>query len=254
IAVVTALTDEMNANAAELSGNAERQAATLEEIAATIEDLSTSVVQNARSAEVAREISADTEECATGGYAITESAAKAMAEIKGAGDQVGTIIEVINGISFQTNLLALNASVEAARAGESGVGFSVVATEVRALAERSVEAASSITALIDASGERVRTGSSLMTETGQVLGKLAKVAKACAEAVEEIAATSSEQADGVSGVASSIKDLDGVTQKTATMAESSAKTASELSNATSKLKDQVSFFSIEERRPAAAAA
>ena len=142
-----------------------------------------------------------------------------MSEIEKSSGQIGQIIGVIDEIAFQTNLLALNAGVEAARAGEAGKGFAVVASEVRALAQRSADAAKEIKGLIDASSAHVASGVSLVGETGQALQRIAERVMEIDTLVADIAASSEQQARGLAEVNIAVGEMDQVTQQNAAMVE-----------------------------------
>jgi methyl-accepting chemotaxis protein len=142
-----------------------------------------------------------------------------MGEIEKSSGQIGQIIGVIDEIAFQTNLLALNAGVEAARAGEAGKGFAVVASEVRALAQRSADAAKEIKYLIDASSTHVASGVSLVGETGQALQRIAERVMELDALVADIAGSSEEQARGLAEVNTAVGEMDQVTQQNAAMVE-----------------------------------
>ena len=151
--------------------------------------------------------------------AIVKQAMTAMGSIEGSSRQVGQIIGVINEIAFQTNLLALNAGVEAARAGDAGRGFAVVASEVRALAQRSADAAREIKELIAASTEQVNAGVKLVGETGQVLTRIVSEVLDVNTAVGAIAASVQEQSVALVEVNSAVNQMDQATQQNAAMVE-----------------------------------
>jgi methyl-accepting chemotaxis protein len=142
-----------------------------------------------------------------------------MGEIESSSMQIAKITGVIDDIAFQTNLLALNAGVEAARAGEAGRGFAVVASEVRALAQRSSEAAREINGLITASGGQVKRGVDLVGQAGKALGGIVEGVKEISRNVSEIAASSKEQSTGLAEINSAMNQLDQVTQQNAAMFE-----------------------------------
>jgi methyl-accepting chemotaxis protein len=150
---------------------------------------------------------------------------EAMAAISQSSQEISKIIRTIDEISFQTNLLALNAAVEAARAGEAGAGFAVVAEEVRNLALRAAEAAKSTQALIQNALVRVGLGVELAGRTGEQVRATAQATTQCATLVREIAQASGEQRTGLEQVATSMEQIDQVTQVNAGQAEESAKAA-----------------------------
>ncbi|WP_343698303.1 methyl-accepting chemotaxis protein [Caulobacter sp.] len=177
-----------------------------------------------RTAEGAREarqvVGAAKSDAETGGQVVADAVA-AMGEIEKSSVQIGNIIGVIDEIAFQTNLLALNAGVEAARAGEAGRGFAVVAQEVRALAQRSAEAAKEIKALITASTDQVDAGVDLVGKTGEALARIVAQVSRINGLVGEIAASAQEQATGLEQVNSAVSQMDQSTQQNAAMVEES---------------------------------
>ena len=167
-----------------------------------------------------------------------------MGGIETSSRQIGNIIGVIDEIAFQTNLLALNAGVEAARAGDAGRGFAVVATEVRALAQRSADAAKEIKALISASAQQVDAGVKLVGETGKALGRIvAQVAK-LNRLVADIAASAQEQATGLNEVNTAVNQMDQVTQQNAAMVEQSTAASHGLAGEAHELARLVGQFQI----------
>ncbi|PSJ49289.1 methyl-accepting chemotaxis protein, partial [Pseudaminobacter soli (ex Li et al. 2025)] len=146
----------------DLSRRTEQQAASLEETAAALDQITATVKKTAEGASHARDVVSEAKGDAEASGAVVRQAIAAMGTIEKSSDQIGRIIGVIDEIAFQTNLLALNAGVEAARAGDAGRGFAVVASEVRALAQRSAEAAREIKNLISASTTQVGEGVKLV--------------------------------------------------------------------------------------------
>ena len=150
---------------------------------------------------------------------VARRAVEAMDGIKASSKEISKITSVIDDIAFQTNLLALNAGVEAARAGEAGRGFAVVATEVRALAQRSSDAAREINDLISASGQQVGSGVELVNETGAALSKIVDAVSDISNRVAAIATSARQQSSGLNEINLAINDLDQVTQQNAAMFE-----------------------------------
>jgi methyl-accepting chemotaxis protein len=205
----------------DLSRRTEQQAASLEETAAALDEVTVTMKKTADGAREASAIVQTATEEAARSREVVRRAVEAMSAIEGSSNQIGQIIGVIDEIAFQTNLLALNAGVEAARAGDAGRGFAVVAQEVRALAQRSAEAAKEIKTLISASSQQVGTGVGLVGETGKTLERITdKVARINA-VVTGIAAATQEQASGLQQVNTATNQMDQVTQQNAAMVEQS---------------------------------
>jgi hypothetical protein len=165
-----------------------------------------------------------------------------MDEIKQASKQIADIIGVIDEIAFQTNLLALNASVEAARAGEQGRGFAVVAAEVRALAQRSAEAARQIKELINGSVSKMQVGAELVVDSGNSLFAITKDIKKVTAILAEIATASSEQAAGIMQVSNAVMQLDDMTQQNAALAEDTSRASKVMEQQATSLIQQIGFF------------
>ncbi|RWR10768.1 PAS domain S-box protein [Sinirhodobacter populi] len=205
--------------AEDLSHRTERQASTLEQTAAALDELTASVSSATAGVMDANRVVKLARESAESSGRIVQEAVDAMGEIEESSRKISRIIGVIDDIAFQTNLLALNAGVEAARAGEAGRGFAVVASEVRALAQRSSDAAREIDGLITASSNHVRCGVDLVGETGNALEKILVSVNDIASRMAEIAASSHEQASGLSEINIAVNQLDQVTQHNAAMFE-----------------------------------
>jgi methyl-accepting chemotaxis protein len=203
----------------DLSRRTEQQAASLEETAAALDEITATVRKTADGANAARDVVNAARADAERSGAVVSDTVGAMSGIETSSRQIGNIIGVIDEIAFQTNLLALNAGVEAARAGDAGRGFAVVATEVRALAQRSADAAKEIKALISASGQQVTTGVRLVGETGKALGRIVEQVERLNSLVSEIAASAQEQATGLAEVNAAVNQMDQVTQQNAAMVE-----------------------------------
>ncbi|MDQ0465542.1 methyl-accepting chemotaxis protein [Caulobacter ginsengisoli] len=216
---------DINAAADDLSRRTEQQAASLEETAAALDQITATVRRTAEGAEQARAVVGSAKTAAEHSGEVVRKAIDAMSEIEGSSNQISRIIGVIDEIAFQTNLLALNAGVEAARAGDAGRGFAVVASEVRALAQRSADAAKEIKALISASTRQVGAGVSLVGETGAALGKIVTQVAEINAVVSEIAASAQEQATGLGQVNSAVNQMDQVVQQNAAMVEQSTAAA-----------------------------
>ena len=216
---VKGATDEILSGITDLSARTEHQASSLEETTASMEQLSVTVRQNADSAEEANQVAAAAQDVAVTGGEVAGRAVEAMGRIEDSSKKITEIVSLMQEIAFQTNLLALNASVEAARAGEAGRGFSVVANEVRALAQRSAQASKDIRELITNSDNQVREGVRLVGEAGGALGEIVTSVKAVARHVSEIARASREQTGGIEQVSGAISAMDEMTQQNASLVE-----------------------------------
>jgi methyl-accepting chemotaxis protein len=203
----------------DLARRTEQQAANLEETAAALDEITATVRTAAANASSARQLVAEARGGAERSGTVVQEAVTAMSAIEASSRQVGTIIGVIDEIAFQTNLLALNAGVEAARAGEAGRGFAVVATEVRALAQRSADAAREIKALISTSGKQVEMGVGLVGETGKALALIVEQVVRLNGLVMSIATSAQEQSLGLQEVNTAVNQMDQVTQQNAAMVE-----------------------------------
>ena len=235
---------EMSQASDDLSTRTENQAAALEETAAALDEVTETVQQTAKAAEEARGlVTSARNDAETGGRVVRETV-EAMGSIKESSEKISQIIGVIDEIAFQTNLLALNAGVEAARAGEAGRGFAVVASEVRALAQRSSDAAKDIKDLISASAQHVQTGVSLVDQTGVALDKLVSQVANVDTLVSDIASSANEQATGLGEVNSAVNEMDRVTQKNAAMVEESTAACHNLTNDSNELTRLVKHFEV----------
>ncbi|WP_299970070.1 PAS domain S-box protein [uncultured Roseobacter sp.] len=239
-------TEEISNASDDLSRRTESQAASLEETAAAITEMSASVKSTSEISNSTRSVVEKTKACATAGAETMNDARTTMDAIANSSDEISKITTVIEDIAFQTNLLALNAGVEAARAGEAGRGFAVVASEVRALAQRSSEAATQIAQLISASADQVEQGVSIVSKTGEALTEIDDLVSDVTKMVNDIAAAAAEQASGLEEITTSVSSLDEVTQKNAAMFEETNAATQSLANQVISLGKITSFFKIDD--------
>ncbi len=228
----------------DLSLRTEQQAATLEETAAAMEQITTTVRQTASSAGEVTTIVGQAQVEAEQSGDVVRRAVQAMHDIEHGSNEISEIITVIDGIAFQTNLLALNAGVEAARAGDAGRGFAVVASEVRALAQRSADAAKDVKLRILASSRNVQSGVQLVGDTGKALERIIVQIGAISGAVTHIAASAEQQSTALQHVNVAIGEMDGVTQQNAAMVQEATASADALLNQANDLAAQVGHFTI----------
>lgn len=238
----------------DLSQRTEQQAASLEETAAAMHEITTTVQETALNTTRANDVVRRTRAEAERSSDVVGRAVEAMNGIERASAEISEIISVIDGIAFQTNLLALNAGVEAARAGDAGKGFAVVASEVRALAQRSADAAKDVKSKITASSEQVGAGVELVGQTGEALTRITGQIAEMSKLMADIAAAAEQQAVGLQQINTAIGEMDGVTQQNAAMVEEATAAARSLAEETDNMSQQISRFRLgsDDEAPAAA--
>ena len=239
---IRASSEEISQSSGDLSSRTESQAATLEETAAAMEELTVSVRSAADGAREVEGIVSEAKDTAINSGEVVTRAVDAMSKIEKSSEKISQIISVIDDISFQTNLLALNAGVEAARAGEAGRGFAVVASEVRALAQRSSDAAQEIKQLITESTSHVGDGVDLVGRAGQELQQIIERVATISGHVSGIATGAQEQSTTLAEINTGVTQLDQVTQHNAAMVEESTAASQILRNDANELAQQVSVF------------
>jgi len=237
---------EIQDSSGNLARRTELQATSVNETAASVEEITATVKASTERAEHAGQLVAETKKNAEHSGEIVGTAVEAMGRIEKSAVEIANIIGVIDEIAFQTNLLALNAGVEAARAGDAGTGFAVVAQEVRDLAQRSSTAAKEIKALITASNKEVKTGASLVNETGAALEVIVREVNQINENVSAIVGAAREQSVGLQEINQSINSIDRGTQQNAVMAQETTAASHTLATETRKINEMLEAFKIDQ--------
>ncbi|XQA72285.1 methyl-accepting chemotaxis protein [Xanthomonas sacchari] len=233
----------------DLSQRSAEQAGTLERTARAAARLTDTVRQNATHAHHANQLADAAATVAGQGGASIDAAVGAMQGVEAASRKIGEIIAVIDGIAFQTNILALNAAVEAARAGEQGRGFAVVASEVRALAQRSADAAKEIKRLIEASVDQVAVASAQVHDAGRTMGRVLASVDEVNALMAGIAAASQEQAAGIDEVGQAMAQMDRSTQQNLALVEQATAASRALEQQAGSLSEAVAVFRLADAAP-----
>lgn len=237
-------TSEISAGNVDLSSRTEQQASALEQTAASMEQLTATVKQNAENAHHASKLAGEASDKATHGGHIVTGVVTTMNNISASSRKISEITSVINSIAFQTNILALNAAVEAARAGEQGRGFSVVASEVRTLAQRSAQAAKEIESLISESVALIERGSGEVVEAGDTMSGIVNAVKSVTHIMQEIASASDEQSKGIEQVGQAVAEMDNATQQNASLVQEATAAANSLEEQAARLNKAVGIFKL----------
>ena len=245
---------EINQAALDLAQRTEQEAAALQESAAALDEVTKSIREGAGAAIGASSAMAQARTEAERGGTIVRQAIDAMQGIEQASNEIAAIISLIDGIAFQTNLLALNAGVEAARAGEAGKGFAVVASEVRALAQRSADAATEVKTKVTSASTHIRAGVDLVDQTGQALSRIIDSVGAVSGSIDSIAQSSDHQAKSLGQINVAIGEMDQMTQENAAMVEQTSAAARQLVAEAQQLAASVATFEIDGQAPAPASA
>jgi methyl-accepting chemotaxis protein len=209
-----------------------------------MEEMNTTVQQNDENSQHANDLAAGAAKAAEHGGQVVGKVTRTMQEIDVSSKKIAEIISVIDSIAFQTNILALNAAVEAARAGEQGRGFAVVATEVRALAQRSAEAAKEIRTLIGESVKKVQAGTREAMDSGKAMDEILTAARKVEETMGQIRISSQDQRQGIAQVSHAVEQMNRGTQQSAAMVEEISATADMLREQAEQLLAAVSVFKV----------
>ncbi|WP_159514958.1 MULTISPECIES: methyl-accepting chemotaxis protein [Enterobacter] len=226
----------------DLNDRTRQTVANVQQTVATMNQMAASVQSNSETAAEVDKLSVAASSAATKGGNAMQTVVKTMDDIADSTQRIGSITSLINDIAFQTNILALNAAVEAARAGEQGKGFAVVAGEVRHLASRSASAANDIRKLIDASANKVQSGSEQVHAAGRTMDDIVEQVKNVTQLIAQISHSTSEQATGLSELTRAVAELDSITQKNADLVEESAHISAMVKHRAGRLKDAVTVL------------
>jgi methyl-accepting chemotaxis protein len=231
---------EISTASQQLAEAASEQAASLEETSASLEEMSSMTKRNADSANHVNELARQARLSAERSARDMQEMSVSMQAIKASSDDTAKIIKTIDEIAFQTNILALNAAVEAARAGEAGMGFSVVADEVRGLAQRSAKAARETAEKIQDTIAKTSKGVEINAKVGVALNEIVTKVREVDEVAGQVALASQEQTQGIGQINTAIVQMDKVTQSNAASAEESAATSEELNAQSAAMRQAVS--------------
>ncbi|SMP18775.1 methyl-accepting chemotaxis protein [Shimia sagamensis] len=245
--VLNHTSQEISSSVDDASRRGEISAASLEETSSSLQTVAQTVNDTAKSAQEARSHVNNAQKKAESTREVADQTVAAIQKIKESSDAISQISGLIEDVAFQTNLLALNAGVEAARAGDAGRGFAVVASEVRALAQRSSEAAHEINTLISSSQTEVANGVNLMDETGNSLGEIMQAVEQVVGKVREIAENAVDQSTGLKEVSAAVESLDSDSQKSAAMLEETAASGQVLRGEAENLVRAVDGFTLKDQ-------
>lgn len=240
---------ELNREAKGLAESAEAQSDSLDRTAADAASLSEAARANEAAAKRASQRAEQARAAAQNGVTVVRRSVDAMNEMAEMSQRISEITSLINEIAFQTNLLALNASVEAARAGEAGKGFAVVAQEVRALAQRSANASKDIGAIIKQSDDKVKSGVTLVSETGKVLNGIVEAIDSMGQQLDEIEQASTDQSGRVNAVTGSISEINAATRGYLSVVQRTGKAIQDIDQQVANLATQIAFVTTTEDRP-----
>jgi len=236
---VNSAANEVSSASQNLAAGTSQEAANLDMIAHTLNSLDMMTRKNLDAAHQGEQLAEKMREEAERGSLSMARMVETIGKMKASADQTAAIVKTINEIAFQTNLLALNAAVEAARAGEAGKGFAVVAEEVRNLATRSAESASTTSRLIEESQLQATEGVMVAEEVEKNLQAENHSIKEMVVLVQGISTSSEKQASEIREVNQAIFEIDSVTQDLAANAEETASTGLELAEQSGQLNRMV---------------
>ncbi|MGZ9811693.1 methyl-accepting chemotaxis protein [Pseudoroseicyclus sp. H15] len=235
----------MSGSALDLAARTNEQVDTLRDTSERVGTLSARVESFGDEIRSASGLAGTARENASRSAGVVREAVQAMDRIEKSSDTIGQIISLIDDIAFQTNLLALNAGVEAARAGDAGKGFAVVASEVRALAQRSSDAAKEIKDLIEKSGGHVKTGVDLVNRAGAALEEISDGIARVDDVLGRAASTSTEQIGALKDLAGAMQRMSELAGQNTQMADQTRSAASDIAGRSARLAGLIRDFALE---------
>jgi methyl-accepting chemotaxis protein len=214
----------------EVSNNAREQAACIQQTSASLEEISSTTHQNADRAGQADRLMQEARQTGDRAAQSMQDLSSSMGVISKSSNQVAAVLKTIDQIAFHTNILALNAAVEAARAGEAGAGFSIVADQVRSLAQRTAEAARNSSTILEQTVRDVSKGVQLVGQAHLAFQEVSAKIASGTEIVSHIAASSVEQAHGITAIGQAINRMESLTQRNVSNAARTAEGASSMAS------------------------
>ena len=244
---IQANADQTAGAADDLASRTQDQARQLTGAAAALKALTDTVTATADGATAASTAAANAKAAAEQNLQVVVAAVEAMGAIKASSREISQIIGVIEEIAFQTNLLALNAGIESARVGEAGRGFAVIATEVRALAQRSAQAADQIKTSIAGAGAQVDAGVQLVGDSGRALAEILANVAEISRLTGDSAASARAQADGLADLGHTVESIERNTQRNAAVAAQGKAGSHDLAAESNQLAELIGWFEIAEQ-------
>ncbi|QKI88886.1 methyl-accepting chemotaxis protein [Thiomicrorhabdus xiamenensis] len=235
-----------------LNQQVQESASRLQQTSESMNQTNHAIENSSKEASAAAQIAADVQSQTKQGVRVMNDTVQAMDAIQESSKKISEIVSLIDGIAFQTNLLALNAAVEAARAGEHGRGFAVVAGEVRALAQKSAEAAKDIKNLIEETVQRVNEGSSLANESGEMLNQINSSIQEVGDKIQQVARNAVSQAQETELAYQSLLQVEQIMQRNAELASESSESAQSMAQGADELKNEMAYFQYTLNEPAKA--